>query len=243
MSISALLIAIFYQPFLNALILIYVALNMVFAHVDMGIAVICFTVLVRLLLLPLTIASSESIDDRLQAEKDFVEIKRRYAEEPIKYQQAQKKLIKEHEGTLRFEFINLLIQLFIALILWRIFSYGLEGKDLHLIYSWLPEVPLPFDLTFLNTIDLTKPHFTMNIITCVLIFLLETLNITFSPLPASRNERILQFTLPIIVYFYLVRMPTGKNLFLITTLIISVLIVLGKEISLVMTLIRRSRGD
>ncbi len=225
-----LIITIFYQPFLNALVLVYWALDQVMKEPDMGIAVIIFTVLIRIFLLPLTIASTQSEDERRLIGREFEEIRRHYEDsEPLVFQQKKKELIEKYRPTIRFEFINLTIQVIIAVILWRIFGEGLAGKDLHLLYDWMPEVDLPFNLTFLGKIDLTKPSLLMNFLSSSLLFLVETLNLTFSPIPPSREDRLVQFLLPILVFFYLFRMPAGKKFFIVVTLIISTIIILVRE--------------
>lgn len=226
-----LLVAIFYQPFINALVLIYDLLARVLEHPDMGIAVIVFSLLIRFALLPLTLASTQSEDDRRLIGREFDVIEEKYkSSEPLKFQAEKKKLIQKNRSTVSFEIINLVIQIIIALILWRIFTKGLEGEDLHLLYSWMPKVTEPFNLTFLGKIDLTKPSLLMNLISSALMFLVETLNIMFSPLPPTRQDRMVQFLLPVIVFLYLYTMPAGKKFFVVTTLVFSLVFIMIREI-------------
>lgn len=235
--ISDILIAIFYQPFLNALVVIYDVLGQVIGNADMGIAVIIFSLMIRLLLLPLTLASTQSEDDKRRIGRAYDQIEKGYkTSEPLKFQQLKRNLIKENRSTIRFELINLGIQIAIALILWRIFSKGLEGADLHLLYKWVPQVTEPFNLMFMGIIDLSKPNLNLNLITSALLFLAETLELTFSPLPPTREDRIVQFLLPIIVFGYLYTMPSGKKLFLITTLTFSICFILLREVRGITTL-------
>lgn len=235
--ISDILIAIFYQPFLNALVVIYDVLGQVIGNADMGIAVIIFSLMIRLLLLPLTLASTQSEDDKRRIGRAYDQIEKGYkTSEPLKFQQLKRNLIKENRSTIRFELINLGIQIAIALILWRIFSKGLEGADLHLLYKWVPQVTEPFNLMFMGIIDLSKPNLNLNLITSALLFLAETLELTFSPLPPTREDRIVQFLLPIIVFGYLYAMPSGKKLFLITTLTFSICFILLREVRGITTL-------
>ena len=69
-------IQIFYQPFLNLLVILYYGLDLVTGgNADMGVAVILFTIAIRILLLPLTISSSRSEEERRRLEGDIEEIK------------------------------------------------------------------------------------------------------------------------------------------------------------------------
>lgn len=124
-----LLVAIFYQPFINALVLIYDLLQHIMEHPDMGVAVIIFSLGIRLALLPVTLAGTQSEDERRQIGREFHAIEEQYkSSEPLKFQAEKKKLIQKNRSTVRFEILNLVIQLVIALILWRVFTKGLEGK-------------------------------------------------------------------------------------------------------------------
>ena len=117
------------------------------------------------------------------------------------------------------------IQILIALMLWRMFKTGLEGADLHLIYDFTPVGKLPFNLMFLGKFDLSQPSFVLNIIQSFLIFLLETISIITSPYPVSRDDVIrLQLILPVVSFLIFMNLPAGKKLFVITTLIFSIIL-------------------
>jgi membrane protein insertase Oxa1/YidC/SpoIIIJ len=225
-----LVIAIFYQPFLNALVFIYWVLDNYFHTADMGIAVIIFTVLIRIALLPLTIASTETEEEARKIGIKYDELLKIYRDEPLNLEKEKKRLINDHKSTVQFEAINIAIQLIIAVILWRVFGQGLMGEDLHLIYSWMPSVETPFNLTFLGIIELTQPSFIMNIMSSGLLFIVESLSLAFSPLPPNRQERAMQFLLPIVAFIYLYTMPAGKKFFVVTTLIFSIVFIFIREI-------------
>lgn len=238
--ITNILVTAFYQPFFNILVLTYELLARYAGVIDMGIAVIVFTLLIRLLLLPLTLASQESEDVKRKIGREYERIKDRFkSSEPLKYQEEKTKLAKTHSGAVKFEILNLAIQIGIALILWRIFSTGIKGQDLHLLYDFVPRPDLPFKLAFLGEIDLTEPSLLMNTLTAVLLFTAETLSLMFSPLPPSRKERIIQILLPLGAFTYLYTMPAGKKLFLITTLTVTILIMLLREVKQVVSLARK----
>lgn len=234
------LITLFYQPFFNVLVLTYELLEQYTGITDMGIAVIVFTLFIRFLLLPLTLASQESEDAKRKIGHEYERIRSLYkSSEPLKYQEEKTKLARQHGKTVKFEILNLAIQIGIALILWRIFSTGIKGQDLHLLYDFVPRPELPFNLTFLDEVDLTEPSLLMNILTVALLFIAETISLTFSPLPPSRKERIIQVLLPLGAFIYLYTMPAGKKLFLVTTLIITIFIMLLRETKQIVSLAHR----
>lgn len=215
---------IIYQPFLNLLVGIYWVLGLVPGNVaDMGVAVIIFTIAIRILLLPLTISGDRSEKERKEIEKKVKELQIKYATQPLLLQQETKRVFKTNPRIVFSELLDLGIQVMIALMLWNIFANGLPGADIHLIYSWMPKVELPFNLLFLGKFDLSHPHLVLNILQSFLIFILETLNIITSPYPVSRKEVVrMQLTLPVVSFIIFMFLPAGKKLFVITTLSFSI---------------------
>ncbi|MBD3279557.1 MAG: hypothetical protein GF390_02490, partial [Candidatus Pacebacteria bacterium] len=198
---------------------------------DMGIAVILLTILIRILLLPLSLAGSKSEQERRSIAKKIKTLEQDHGADPVTLRMKKKLVFKRNPKVIISETINLFIQVSIALMLWKIFSTGLEGQDFHLIYSFMPEIEKPLHLMFLGKFDLTEPHLLFNIIQSILIFILETLSVYTSPYPHSKKEVVrLQLTLPIISFLIFMKMPAGKKLFVITTLIFSIILTLIKAI-------------
>jgi membrane protein insertase Oxa1/YidC/SpoIIIJ len=213
-----------YQPFLNILVGIYWLLTQLPHPVtDMGVAVIIFTVIVRILMLPLTFSSEKSEKDRRGIENKLKELEATHSADPVLLDKETKKLLRKNRGVVIAESIDLGVQAILALMLWRIFARGLPGQDLHLIYSWMPKVQQPFDLMFLGKFDLSVPNPLLNLIQSLLIMVLETLNILTSPYPVSKDDVVrLELTLPIVSFIIFSFLPAGKKLFIITALIFSI---------------------
>jgi len=226
-----LIVAVFYQPFLDALVYSYWLLGKVMENPDMGVAVILFTIFIRILLLPLSMASTQSEEERIKIGRDFEDLEKKYARsEPLKFTLEKRKLVSTNKNIVVFEALNLGIQFGIAIILWFVFSHGLSGDGLHLLYSWMPEIEQPFNLMFLGTIDLTKSSVMLNLLSSALLFVVETLNISFSPIPPTNREHLVQVLLPVMTFVYLFTMPAGKKLFVITTLLFSIMFIFIREI-------------
>lgn len=232
MNITEIYTLIIYQPFLNILVGIYWVLSLAstagtaVAHpppADMGVAVIIFTIIVRLLMLPLTFSAERSEKERREIEEKIEEIEKRFSGDPIQKDKEIKKLLQSNKRVVNSSLLDLFIQVIIALMLWRIFAKGLLGEDLHLIYSWMPKVQQPFNLMFLGKYDLTHPHMSLNLLQSILIFILEVINSLASPYKVTRREVVrMQFTLPIFAFLIFMFLPAGKKLFVITALCFSI---------------------
>lgn len=224
----ALFTTVIYQPFFNVLVFFYWIMDQVTGgNADMGVAVILLTILIRLLMLPLSFAGMRSEDERRKIAKEVQELEEKYRSEPVLYQQEKKKVFKTNQRVFWAEAVNLFIQIAIALMLWRIFAKGLTGEDLHLIYPFMPDVNTKFNLVFMNRFDLTHSSVLLNIIQSFCIFLLETLMIYTSPYPTSKAQVVrLQLVLPLVSFIIFAFLPAGKKLFVITTLIFSIILTL-----------------
>lgn len=220
---------VIYQPFFNLLVGIYWLLGRVSPqYSDMGIAVIIFTVVFRILWLPITFASGRSAKERHDISMQIKEIKKLYGNDPLKEKEALKKLTTSNRRIIIASSFDLFFQIMVMLMLYRIFTTGLEGADFHLIYPWMPPHPEHFNLNFLGKFDLSHPNWTLNWINTAVIFVAELLSGLLSPFPTGRNELMTLFILPLGAFTFFAFMPAGKKLFVITTLLFSIAIMLVK---------------
>lgn len=221
-----------YQPFLNLLVFIYWLLGLGSqGQPDMGVAVIILSVIIRVLLLPMSLAGSRSEPRKREIADQVHKLREMYSSDPVKFKQEKKKLFKKSTPVVIGEMISLVVQVVTALMLWKIFATGLKGADLHLLYPFMPDVETPFNLMFLNAYDLTHTSFLLNFIQSLLIFILETLSLYTSPYPTSRSEVVrLQLILPAVSFLIFMGLPAGKKLFVITALCFSIVLTIVKAV-------------
>ncbi len=219
-----------YQPFLNILVFFYWALGLG-GHPDMGIAVILLTIVIQILLLPISLAEDRSEKDRRAMMKLIHQTEVQYANDPIMQRKEMKRLMRRNGAVVVGELFSLFVQVAIALMLLRMFATGLSGEDIHLIYPFMPHVNLPFNLVFLGKFDLTHTNIYLNILQSIMIFLVETASILTSPYPPMKGEVVrLQLVLPLVSFLVFMFLPAGKKLFVITALIFSFFVIIYKFI-------------
>lgn len=221
-----------YQPLLNVLVFFYWILDLITGgNPDMGIAVILLTIVIRIILLPISLMEDKGEKDRRELVKKNQELMQLYASDPIRLRIETKNLFRRNRGVIVGELFSLFIQAMIALMLWRMFATGLSGEDIHLIYPFMPKVELPFNLVFLGKFDLTHTNFWLNVLQSVMIFLVETLGILVSPYPPAKGEVVrLQLVLPLLSFVIFMGLPAGKKLFVISTLVITLILMIFKYI-------------
>lgn len=215
-----------YQPFFNILVFFYWVLDLVTGgNADMGIAVILLTLLIRVILLPLSLAGHRSERERRDIASQIKTIEDAHAADPILVKSKRKKVLERSKPVIFAELFALFVQVTIAIMLWRIFKTGLTGDDIHLIYPFMPDITIPEKIIFLNRIDLSETSFLLNLIQSLLIFVMETLNNVTSPYRVSRGEVVrMQLILPVVSFLIFMALPAGKKLFVITTLIFSIVL-------------------
>ncbi|HOX30357.1 MAG TPA: YidC/Oxa1 family membrane protein insertase [Candidatus Paceibacterota bacterium] len=220
---------IFYQPLLNALIIIY---NYLPSH-SFGLAVIVLTVLIRLLLYPL---ASESI--RIQKitsdlQPKIKEIKNKYKNDKEKQTLLTMDLFKENKLNPLKGVLLILIQVPIMIGLYYVFFYGITPEILTKLY---PSVSNPgmIDSNFFG-FDLAKGSLFMAIIAGVLQYF-QTKMVTDLTPRATRNggetdmmeemqsqmQKYMLYFFPAVTVFIFWKLPSALSLYWITSSVFSI---------------------
>ncbi|MFH2085244.1 MAG: YidC/Oxa1 family membrane protein insertase [bacterium] len=208
-----------YAPFFNILVGLYEILGGISPDLaDMGIAVIIFSIVVRIIMFPLTIMGERSEEEKRKITTKIEELKRTYSHEPVKLRAEIKLVMRDNFKRVFATTFELFVGLAIILMLYRIFTTGLEGADFYLLYDFIPR-PDHINLMFLGKYDLSHTNNTLNLIQSIMICVVEVLSALRSPFPVSRKEKILlQLVLPVGSYIIFMFLPAGKKIFLITSL-------------------------
>ena len=142
--------ALVYDPIYNALVYF---VDIVPGH-DVGLAVIIVTIVVRIILFPL---SRKAIRAQLAMKKiapDVEELKKKYKEKPEEQARAIFALYKERGVSPFSGILLLLVQLPILLGLYFVFAQGgLPAINTELLYSFVP-APTDVNMEFLGLVDM-----------------------------------------------------------------------------------------
>ncbi len=142
-----------FEPFYNGFIL----LMDTFPFFDAGVIIILFTILVKLLMLPLSIKASKSQLQMRSTEKDIADIKEKYKEDK---QEQSKKIFEYYKDKKINPFSGifiLLIQLPILIGLYQIFiKSGLPSVNIDILYSFVPNLTtIANSMMFLGAISIS----------------------------------------------------------------------------------------
>jgi len=217
---------VLYRPLLNLLIFIY---NIIPGH-DFGIAIILVTVLIRLILFPLSIKGVKSRKALEVLQPKIKEIQKKYKD---KQEQAKQMMnfYKENNINPASGCLPLLIQLPIIIALYRVFIGVMDSGKFDLLYSFVKS-PDHINSWFLGIIDLAVPSIFLGIIAGAFQFWQSKIMFKNVPQPQSKTKgkmniqqtmsRQMIYFMPIITILIAAKLPAGLPLYWAVTTIFGV---------------------
>lgn len=156
---------VLYRPLFNILIAIA---NIIPGH-DFGLAIIGITILIRLILFPLSIRAQRSQRALNVLSPKVQQIKDKYKNDQTAQGQAIMQLYKDNNVSMVAGCLPLLIQIPILLALYRAFAAGLNVGGLSLLYSFVHN-PGSINTMFLGFIDIVAKNRIMAVIAAAVQF-------------------------------------------------------------------------
>jgi len=199
---------------------------------DLGLAIIAMTVIIKLILLPLSKQSIRSQKSLQDLQPKINELKKRYADNKGAMGKAMMELYRQEKVNPFSSCLPLLIQLPFLWAVFGVFRNGLNGQSLNLVYSFIhrPEIinPLSFGL-----IDLSKPNVVLAVLAGLAQFWQAKMMSTKRPplkskgsrdedMMAIMNKQMLYF-MPALTVFIGLTFPGGLALYWLTTTVLTAL--------------------
>ncbi len=218
------------RPMLNLLVVLYtICFN------NMGVAIIVFTVIVRLVTLPLTIKQLRQMRAMMNLQPRIQEIQARHGRDRARVSQETMRIYRE-AGVSPVGCIGpLVIQMPILFGLFRVLIQTLFSRPDNLIalsekfYAWIPALPIyataPLSATFL-WMDLSEPDPT-NIVMPLLVFVSTWLQQKMTMTPSvdprqSTNQMMMLWLMPLMIAFFSFTLPSGLSLYWIASNVIGI---------------------
>ena len=208
---------IFYRPILNFLVFLY---NIIPGH-DLGVAIILLTIVIKLVLHPLSLKSLKSQKELQEVQPKIDALKEQYKDDKEGLAKATMELYKEHKINPFSSCLPLLIQLPFLLAVYRVFRDGLANR-LGLVYSFVskPETINAFSFGFL---DLSKPNIILAVLAGAAQFWQAKTMMAKAPKKAETNSKQpdmaammnkqMLYLMPALTIFIGVSLPGGLTLY------------------------------
>jgi len=158
-AIGNLFNAIFFQPILNLLVWLYVTIP----GQDIGIAIILLTLVIKLILYPLTQLQIKQQRAMQELQPKIEEIRQRLKDDKEKQAAELMELYKKDKVNPAASCLPLLIQLPVFIALFSALKTGLQSHGLNMLYPFVPN-PQTINAMFLGIFDLTKPNYVLAIL-------------------------------------------------------------------------------
>lgn len=214
-----------YYPLFNFLVLIY---NYLPGH-DFGLAVILLTIIIRLIIYPLSIKALDSQKNLQKLQPGLQAIQKKYKNDKEKQARETLELYRKEKINPFSGLFLALIQLPILIALYNVFWKGLKSGELHNLYSFIAN-PVDINSMFFNLIDLSKPNLVFAVLAGVIQFFQTKMLI---PVPRKNQKKedsvtsIMQkqmiYFFPFITIIILLKLPSALGLYWITSGLFSII--------------------
>ncbi len=152
---------IFYQPLFNLLVALY---NVIPGH-DLGVAIVFLTIIIRLVLYPLSLQSIRAQRAMLDLQPKLDALKKQYGDNREKLAEETMRLYREEKINPLSSCLPLLLQLPFLIALYHVFRDGTNPQSLSVLYPFVHNPGLVSHIGFYGLLDLTA---TGNILIAVL---------------------------------------------------------------------------
>lgn len=151
---------------------------------DAGLTIVLFTIIVKIIILPLSIKASKSQLEMKAAEKDLALIKDKYKDNKEEFAKAQFAYYKEKKINPFAGIFILILQLPILIGLYRVFiKSGLPLIDSAMLYSFV-SAPSDVNMLFLHIIDISHKSLILALIAGITTYY----QISLASAPTSKEE-------------------------------------------------------
>jgi YidC/Oxa1 family membrane protein insertase len=142
---------VLYRPLFNALIYLYQVLPVA----DLGIAIVILTVIIRLILYPLSKKAIRSQKALSELQPKMKEIQQKHKDNKEEQSKAMMDLYKKHKVNPVAGCLPILFQIPILIALYRVFLTGVNSEKMEALYSFIAQ-PETINFMFLGFLDLSE---------------------------------------------------------------------------------------
>jgi YidC/Oxa1 family membrane protein insertase len=183
-----------------------------------GVAIIIFSILLKLLLNPLTASSMKSMR-RMQALQPMMnEIKEKYKEDPQKMNQAVMSLYKEYKINPMGGCLPMALQMPILYALWAIFRSNIELRQSNFVW-WIKDLSVPDTILHL---PFTIPVLGMSQVSGLALLMAITMFVQQKMSVKDPRQQFMVWFMPVFFWILFNNFPSGLNLYYFVFNILSI---------------------
>lgn len=214
---------VLYGPLLNALMWLYNTA----AGENLGVAVVLLTVVLRLVLLPLSVVAERDSYEFDKLTPDIERINAETLHDPVQRKEHIRELLKERKLHPWAKVWGILVQALALVVLYRVF---VDGIRLHLgdLYPWVTR-PTDVNTIFLGQ-DIGQRSALWAGVVGITLFAEILIEQKRAPGQLTRNDMLYALFFPLFTFLVLWWLPSVKSLFIFTSMLFSMAIVLLRRV-------------
>lgn len=178
---------------------------------NFGVAIIVFSLLMKLLLYPLSIGQIQSAQKMKVLQPEVEKLRKKYADDPTGMQQAQMKLFGEYGINPMGGCLPLLLQMPILYALYSVLTSNIHMRQAMFIQGWIPDLSIP-DHIFTLPFAVLGIHALsgMALIMGLTMFIQQKMTIT------DPSQKAMVYMMPVMMTLMFSNLPSGLNLYYLT---------------------------
>lgn len=214
-----------FQPLYNLLIFIYNN----WTDQNLGWAIIYLTMLLRVVLLPLTVISFLNERKNKALDAEVQQMAKQFQHDPVLQKAEVRRLLKTKKVSPWAKAVSLGVQALVVVLLYEVFLFGLKGnRILEYLYPWV-EYPGNINTLFFG-FDIGSNHSIIWAgIVAIWLFIESFIDIR-SERALEKRDLTFLILFPAAVFFFLWYLPIMKSLFFLATMFFGMVVGLGFRI-------------
>jgi|SRR5581483_8330133 len=214
---------ILYNPLFNALVALY---DYIPGH-DFGIAIIALTLIIKIILYPLSVKAFQSQRNLQSLQPKLAGIQKQYKDDKEKQARETFELYRKEKINPFSGLLLSLVQLPILIALYRVFWGGLKAGTAQNLYSFVSK-PGVINPVFLHVIDLSKANIIFAVLAGILQYfqtkmLLPNQSKKSSDDVAAIMQKQMTYLFPVITIIILFNLPSALGLYWIVSSLFSII--------------------
>ncbi|HUI31484.1 MAG TPA: membrane protein insertase YidC [Candidatus Acidoferrales bacterium] len=174
-----------------------------------GVAIIIFSILLKLLLNPLTASSMKSMRKMQALQPMMNEIKEKYKEDPQKMNQAVMNLYKEYKINPMGGCLPMILQMPILYALWAIFRSNIALRQSHFVW-WIKDLSVPDTIMHL---PFTIPFVGLSQVSGLALLMAITMFVQQKMSMKDPRQQFMVWFMPVMFWLLFNNFPSGLNLY------------------------------
>lgn len=217
-----------FGPLINVLIGLYNTVGLE----NLGLAVVWLTVIMRIVLLPLSLKDEARREKERKLREELQELRRMFANNPSVLREEQRKLMREHRFRRWPKIVVLAVQGLILVILYQVFIHGIHiNQIVDVLYSFV-RIPFNINTVFIG-IDIAQRSYVLTSLCTLLLMGNIWFGHTLDNRSWTKKDLAFLFGFPAVTFIILIMLPGVKALFILSSMVFS-------DILMLITLFRES---